>query len=187
MTDIMLDLETLSTAEDAVILSIGAVKFIPDTDEIVHEFYVELTEDIDVQLSNYRDINFDTICWWMQQDERARSLFDKTANAESQAKTAGALQSFAEFMCKDKDVRVWGNSPSFDNAILGSLYKDMQMDIPWNQYNNRCFRTLRRAFPDIELVREGTFHNALDDAITQAKHVQKIMRYIKQANISNLI
>ena len=46
----------------------------------------------------------------------------------------------------------------------------------WPYRNNRCYRTLKGLLPAIELERSGTHHNALDDAITQARHLQKIVR-----------
>lgn len=40
--NIMIDIETLSTAKNAVVLSIGAVFFNPKTGDILAEFYKEL-------------------------------------------------------------------------------------------------------------------------------------------------
>jgi hypothetical protein len=46
----------------------------------------------------------------------------------------------------------------------------------WRSYNGRCYRTVKQQFPDIKLTRFGTYHNALDDAYSQAEHMVQICK-----------
>ncbi|NQW82286.1 MAG: 3'-5' exoribonuclease, partial [Polaromonas sp.] len=62
----MVDLETLGTVADAVILSIGAVKFDLDSDAIDDDgFYASIS--IESNQETGRRIQEDTLIWWMGQ------------------------------------------------------------------------------------------------------------------------
>ena len=68
-------------------------------------------------------------------------------------------------------IGVWGNGASFDNVILSESYYRAAILRPWPFWKDRCYRTIKTIYPDVELVRSGTHHNALDDARTQAEHL----------------
>ena len=72
-----------------------------------------------------------------------------------------------------KAVRLWGNGASFDNAILSTAYELCELETvqPWRFYNDRCYRTVKSLYPEVAMVRTGTYHNALDDAESQALHL----------------
>lgn len=64
--------------------------------------------------------------------------------------------------------------------------KDVMVDLEtlgrragWEFWNNRCFRTLKGMAPHIKTERQGTYHNALDDAKTQALHAIKVLQHLK--------
>ena len=66
MKHVMLDTETLGTTADAVIMSIGAVKFDLDSTAISDGgFYASIT--VESNLSLGRRIQEDTLIWWMNQ------------------------------------------------------------------------------------------------------------------------
>jgi len=73
--DIMIDLETLGTTADSVILSIGAVRFNLDTscvfDGLGDTFYQVIT--IDDQ--SKRHISGYTLAWWMGQSKASQAVF----------------------------------------------------------------------------------------------------------------
>jgi hypothetical protein len=73
------------------------------------------------------------------------------------------------------DVRLWGNGSDFDNALLSVAYDAANVKPGWEFWNNRCYRTFKNQAPDIKIVRGGTYHDAFDDAVDQAKHLQKIL------------
>ena len=68
--DVMIDMETLSTNPDCVILTIGAVRFDPRGDGVAER--LELRPTIDEQTEEFnRSIDPDTVEWWGQQSESA--------------------------------------------------------------------------------------------------------------------
>ena len=46
---------------------------------------------------------------------------------------------------------------------------------PWTFWQERDLRTLKGLSPDLRIERSGTHHNALDDALHQARLVQHIL------------
>lgn len=166
--DLMIDLETLSTNKNAVILSIGACAFGPE--EVTGQLYTS------VDLSSFEDyedscfhMSASTIAWWMKQSHDARTAFDngESLHIEQALET---LRNFIETMCTP-DVRVWGNGSDFDNVILQNAYDVCGLELPWKFWNNRCYRTVKGMCPEVKIEREGTNHNALDDAESQANHL----------------
>lgn len=184
MKHIMLDLETLDTTPSAVVISIGAVAFDPKTYALGDKFYVETTGDIAAQQARGRTISGDTVRWWMQQDVLAKHVFSvPPLDGVERANTFEALSRFGLFVAAngDRDVELWGNGADFDNIILGSLYDAFGLRKPWSYSRNRCYRTMKNIGigPRRPQVREGVHHNALDDAITQAVHLQEIFACLK--------
>ncbi len=179
MPHIMLDLETLDTKVSSVVLSIGAVAFNPETKTLGDRFYLELVGDLEMQQLKGRTIGVDTVRWWMQQDQKARELF--TGINEHQSYTEAALTSFSQFVAdQGRDACVWGNGVDFDNAIMRSLYDSFGYPQPWRYTHDRCYRTVKNLLGSgIPLLREGTHHNALDDAVSQAKHLMEVLSCVK--------
>jgi exodeoxyribonuclease VIII len=46
---------------------------------------------------------------------------------------------------------------------------------PWNFWDDRCYRTVKRFAPDIKMNFSGVKHHALADARHQALHLQRIL------------
>ena len=87
-----------------------------------------------------------------------------------------ALYGFADWFGDDKPV--WGNGSTFDNVILKSAFAACQIETPWEFWNDKCYRTVKAQAKEIKLQRLGTYHNALDDAISQTKHMQAIVDHL---------
>jgi len=177
--DIMVDIETLSSAPDAAIVAIGAVTFndgsIPAKD-FVRQTFTMAIHARSAQITGGR-ISGDTVAWWLQQPEAARmALFD-----DPQTMTE-ALAGFSQWVKGQGEApRLWGNGASFDNVALRSAYDRAMMDTPWEFRADRCYRTLKALRPDIPFEPHGTHHNALDDAFAQATHAERILAAIKGA------
>ena len=74
MKHIMIDVESLGTRADAVILSLGAVKFDLTSGKIDDQgFYASISIDSNQELG--RRIQEDTLLWWLKQDIAAQSVF----------------------------------------------------------------------------------------------------------------
>lgn len=184
MKDVMLDLETLSLSPRAVVVSIGAVYFDPASDHLGAPFSLRLG-NLREQTERGRDIDPDTITWWMSQSPEAQR---QTFLEGTQVNTAAALSSFADYIGREgKDVRVWGNGAAFDNVVMKSLYKDFGIPLPWSYKNDRCFRTLASLTTAVTVPHAGVPHKALDDAITQARHAQCVFMRLKYANLGSAV
>ena len=69
--DCMLDLESLGTRPDCAILTLGAIKFDPyNLDKFGDGIYFRI--DVDEQLALGREVQEDTLEWWMRQAEDVR-------------------------------------------------------------------------------------------------------------------
>jgi exodeoxyribonuclease VIII len=168
----MLDLETLGTGNNAVIISIGAVLF--DKDGVANEtFYLRVNPQSCVDVG--MEMSTSTVMWWMKQSDEARAEFDKPSY------TIGAvLQDFSAWIDANsdnfKDRKIWGNGATFDNVILDNAYRKCKLEKPWPYWGDTCYRTLKNLFPEVKMERTGTFHNALDDARSQAEHCIRLLK-----------
>lgn len=166
--NVMVDLETLGTLPGSVILSIGAVAF--EEMAVAEEgFYVAIRR-ADCELMGLKT-SAETLAWWEKQSTDARKvLADPTGIS-----LAGALDSFNDYLSQfPSTVSIWGNGANFDNPLLACAYEAVGLKPYYKFYNERCYRTVKNQYPDIKLVRTGTYHNALDDARSQAEHLVQI-------------
>lgn len=172
MEHVMIDLETLGRRAGCSILSIGAVAFDPKLG-LGQEMYCVVNRTSCSLVGLHEDP--DTLAWWEKQNESAKTVLGHST--EGGLVLTDALAKLTEFLAQfgHKKVKVWGNGSDFDNAILTACYAAIGQNIPWEFWNNRCYRTLKSLKPQIKLTRQGTYHNALDDAKSQAAHAIQLM------------
>lgn len=167
--NIMLDLETLSSEPDAAIVSIGLCTFSAfGPGDFRPSTYYTAVRPKSAQAFGGR-IDASTVAWWMRQSESAREIFA----AEGKSITDALLEVTA-FVRGFARPKIWGNGASFDNVVLRQAYKRLSIEAPWEWRDDRCYRTLKNMRPDVPFEPFGTAHNALDDAIAQARHAERI-------------
>lgn len=177
MKRVMIDLETLGTAPGCVVLSIGAVEF--DDDGAGPEVMTCVINKAD-SLRRGLAVDPNTEAWWEKQSEEARCVLAMADDPALSRSLVYALGMFEDYLVRrggPDGVEVWGNGADFDNAILAACYRAVGLEAPWKFWNNRCYRTLKALHPEIKLERVGTYHNALDDAVTQAEHATRLLRF----------
>lgn len=188
MNNLMIDLETMGNKPSAPIVAIGAVFFEPATGDIGPSFYSAVSLESEVALGAISDAG--TILWWLNQSSEARAAITGESmpicDALSELSTFAALNSsFPKNLC------VWGNGASFDNVILRAAYERCQMPPCWSWFNDLDVRTivkLGRAVgfdPKLDMPFDGERHNALADAIHQAKYVSAIYQRLVQTGGQN--
>lgn len=178
MNNVMIDLETMGTNPDAAIISIGAVAFDVDTRTIGEKFY--RTIDLKSSVASGGKMDPDTVIWWMRQSEEAKEVF-KTIYGDPPNQLTDVLHDFTSFLDRQSGIKyryIWGCGAAFDNTILAETYRRCGLKVPWSFWNDRCYRTIKAFYPDIPIARSGTYHNALDDAEAQAKHLIRMMNPI---------
>jgi len=136
-----IDIETLSTKRNAVVMSIG----ICNSDGHGDQFYVPIAQ----QHQLGRDVSAETMTWW-NDPERVNYyhlLRDECQNAFDHDVTIPAARQFiVDFLAHNDDDEtreIWMNSPAFDGVILEDLFTQFGLDTPWHYRDPRDFRTLK--------------------------------------------
>jgi exodeoxyribonuclease VIII len=173
MKHVMLDLETMGMGSNAAIIAIGAVSFDIETQAIGDQFYRVV--DLDSSVNAGGAIDPATVMWWMRQDDTARAQFTRPSVIIEKA--LFAFHCWLEDQWDLKYIQMWSNGSDFDNVILASAYRRLEMDVPWKYHNSRCYRTLRSLYPDVPWASPKTAHIAVEDARAQAEHLLAIMDY----------
>lgn len=166
---VMLDLETMSSESDAAIVQIGAVGF--DLGAIGRTFKVNIDPE-DAKL--YGSVSHATMDWWDKQLEETRtSVF--TGGKDLQLGLSNFTYWVKDFF--NDDIQFWAHA-TFDFPILDHAYKQLGLQNPVKYRKARDLRTLESFFGKLITweKREGVHHDALDDAIFQAKHPQSMLR-----------
>ncbi len=160
---VMVDLETLSTEPNAVILSIGAVCFSRYGGVAPQTFYIEINIQSCIDLG--LDVSKGTTAFWDKQGESAKKLFD---NQDLKVSLPVALEEFSKWWRSVGGKTFWGNGADFDKPILSSAYTACGMNTPYSPFSGRCFRTLKSIHKVPKIPFNGTKHHALHDAQHQA-------------------
>lgn len=173
MHHIMLDLETLGTSAGARILTIGACRFDPFTGKIGDTFHTAVDDNGIVDNS--------TFAWWLGQGGMAQNKL--LAMIEDAKPPGAAIAAFSTFCYNDQPAKfLWSNGPSFDEAILREFFHRHGNSILWpmSYWGSRCVRTISAAAgPNLTRVEPTTSHDALADAIAQAKTVAESYRILR--------
>ena len=176
--NIMLDLETMGKRPSAPIIYIGAVAFSLEARSIgpVFEAPVYLPSSI----ASGAMLESETVLWWLEQEKEARALILSASLKDTLHYALRQFVGFCANLCDKKSLKVWGNGSDFDNVILKESYERSGMVAPWEFWNNKCYRSKKQEVPDLRIVHEGTKHAAVDDAMSQVKHLFAIYDHLGQ-------
>jgi hypothetical protein len=163
MNNVMLDIETLGTNVDSIVLQVSLVRF--DRQGNIGES-LSLCLNVGEQESLGLKKDDSTIEWWNNTNPELfkRLLFEGVASLSD---SLNQISSFFQY----GDV-LWCHA-TFDAPILSNLFKITQKRIPWKYTNVRDIRTLvdlsHLNLSDYNWVKEKT-HDALDDCKFQIKY-----------------
>jgi len=182
-TDIMIDIESLDTNPDCVILTIGAVRFDPKGSGIIEK--LELRPTIDEQTEKFnRTINDDTLRWWSEQSPEA---LEEAMGDRDRMSFKDCMEILYKF-CWNRRA-VWSNGAGFDVVAMESAWRNLGMRTPWPFYTVRDTRTLYEiAGVSLKDKKYGskTTHKAVEDAEHQAIVVQDAYRKLIKAGLISL-
>lgn len=138
----------------------------------------------------------ETVAWWNDQSAEAQGAFAVPVDLRE------ALRSFTNWLdgvigspdmtaktWDNRDIRIWSHGPSFDVSILEAAYHAVGLPVPWHY---RAPRDTRTAFDMADVgdhsafmqrFNFGTAHNALDDAISQARAVCEAFTVVQKWQI----
>lgn len=175
VVDIVIDLETTGVEPGCRILSLGACAFsLSESPNYMDHFFYDTIAPGECKSLGLVD-NPETVAWWEKQDAAARlEAFSGRSNLSV------VLSGFSQFLFQFPKKRVWGNGVRFDNAILETAYQVSGLKVPWNFWEEACFRTARLMFPQIAApAKPKVPHHALHDAIAEAEHLKLILEVIR--------
>lgn len=170
MKHFMIDLETMGLRPTSAILSIGIVLF--DQTRIIDKFYTP------VSLASCKEFGLttdkSTEDWWAKQSDVARKAWD-TPDAPTLMEAMVAMANWMRSHGPMGQICPWGNGADFDIVLLVNACRALGVEPPWPFYNHHCFRTMKNVFKVEPSARVGTYHNALDDAVTQTNWLHRIL------------
>ena len=151
-THAMIDIETLGTNPDCVVLSVGAVKFDPYTG---NEPYSKTLwrPSADEQLKADRSVDQGTLEWWGKQADHIRE------------------EAFSEFGRVDLDMffkdlnrylvgvdKIWCQGPQFDMVILEDLFRQFNHHRNWAYWQVCDCRTIFNMMFEHAFLRKSTMN-----------------------------
>lgn len=177
MSEVMLDLETLSTRAHAVILVIAAIKFNRDDPETALDslqfFYRRIKINSCSEIGMHTDPK--TSEWWERQDPIIREEAFKKERVEIRH----ALEEFTKFY--SHSTHIWSQGANFDIPILDEAYRRCNLDPPWKFWHARDTRTVYDlAGMTSKDLPKGDLHHALYDCHRQIIGVQKAVKKLKK-------
>lgn len=167
----MIDCETLDIGERPVLLSIGAVVF--DENQIYEYFQFDI--DIETTKAHGFTVSQSTLDWWDLQEPIAKNMA-----FSGKEKIEVVLQKLVDFYSDNGCKEIWSKGALADIRWINNALDYFSIEKPWKYYKEFCFRTLLKSAPRFKMPFAGIQHNALDDAIHQAKqfiHIKQIQSH----------
>ena len=164
MKDLMIDIETLSAASDAVMIQLAGVYFDRNTGECGKEFCMNIDENSCLDQGFHTSAS--TLNWWATQDQTILNAI--RTNAHDVTEVTRAFYSF--YQEGGKDVQVWSHA-TFDFVIVQNYLEKLHKKFMYHK-NARDIRTLV-SLSGIDLTTydwNNKTHNALDDCKFQIKY-----------------
>jgi len=199
-TDIMVDIETFATGNNAAIVSIGAVAFNADGDNgplytnspgALADLGQGFRVNVDLGQSDPAkrgDIDPATVEWWLAQSPEARAMLVDGVRlplGEALEQLTGWIKEIAG---RPRALRLWSNGPTFDETIIRAAYGRYGLVLPLSFRGSRCCRTMielaetfgwDRKVAAADAPDDIVKHDALSDAVFQARGVVSQRHFLR--------
>lgn len=181
---IMIDCETVDTKPTSKILSIGACIFDPNTDAIIDTFSIN-PDLIDQSFKWVRTESASTLEWWLKQPKPA---YERAFTNDGRVPFDESLKSLVAFFHRYSPERTWAHGVLFDIGILENAFAQVGIQAPWSYWEIRDTRTLFESCK-VSLTdnKHVTSHVAVEDAINQARTVQRAYKVISNWQKPSLV
>jgi hypothetical protein len=188
MIDLMIDLETLSTEPNAIILQIGMVSFDIETFEPQRSYKWQLP--VKSQKDAGRDWSVATLQWWLiqpkeLQEEVLLPSFGMTIDQHHDVVLSNFLDAYLMEDGKYGVQNVWAQGCTDFEWLEDMMGRRTP---PWQYYQKADCRSVMKAAEtygvDVQLIREQLrlklkAHNALDDCLIQIGTLREIKKCLK--------
>jgi len=177
--NIMVDLETASTKENAAILSWAMVPFFTDGTEFtdMEDFYrvVSLTSCFFAGM----DVDKGTQDWWMKQEPKAKSMF---LHAEDENIHGVAMEAYTWLsnLAEKYDLYMWARGLDFDIPKMEWCFrKFVERPLPYKYSHKMDVRTVLKfmKIDQSQFEMQGVKHNALDDCKHDIRMIQEAYKW----------
>ena len=186
--DIMVDLETLGTDPDAVVIQLSGVVYDRKTGKTMEEFdeFISPKSALDAKLT----ISASAMKWWFQQDQRVfkKIILGAVSKGKDITEVLNHFNNFLEDVktkYKTNSIHLWGNGTMSDNVWIDNCYRNTNVKNPFKYFEHKDVRTLVQLGEDIlgrdcrdDIKFEGLEHDALADCYHQIKFCVKIYKEI---------
>ena len=193
---VVLDIETLGSVNNSVVLSVGMVAIDSIHDytfkELIEDgYYVKL--DVKSQVDSGRKIHKDTVDWWATQGEEAKHVLKPSPQ---DMHWSNLREDMIQWLTKQgvniHKVRAYSRGSHFDFGILHDLFRitgnASADELPWRFWNIHDSKTvvltlLNKDSWELGVEPEGFIHhNALHDAAREYLNMETAV-YIFQNNL----
>lgn len=174
--DIMVDLETLATSPNALVLTIAGIRFKYDQNyrDIVSPYDLDYFYcRVDPESQGLREINDETVAWWANQDEDVKI---EAFSPEDRLSLPNAMTAF-NYWASGAD-RYWANGAAFDFPILDTCNTQLGLNSPWKYWQAMDARTIYKMVPEHYSPKQ-MHHHALYDCLTQIKKLNDCLSTLK--------
>ena len=180
-TDIMIDIETASTKNNACVLSIGVVAFnlytISEDNIDSLELLIDKKSCDDIHLHTCEN----TMKWWsIQKPEVRKRAFEDGPRLSIR----DALVKLNDFCKKYKCKRYWSQGINFDYIVLENAYNQLNISPVWKFWQLRDSRTIQHMLTDTPNKPEDA-HDAISDCKHQIKVIQYVYNKLMPSQMSN--
>lgn len=160
---VMLDLETFSTQQNAVIISIGAVSF--TFEEGIKDDFLINVDPISCHKIGLHTCP-KTLIWWSKQPKEVSDMWKVSPKPIHEA-----LEHLNKFIGVDDKQWVWAQGSVFDHGILRSAFAACKIEQNWKYWQENDSRTIFNVLGvrnDKLRAKSNDYHSALGDARAQA-------------------
>lgn len=178
--DIMIDMETVSLAENAGILSLAMLPFSRGKETLGIEPFSRTVDLASCFMAGMCMTGSQE--WWMKQEPKAVSAI---VNAEKQSisHVMNDAHTYLSALAETYELIMWSRGTDFDFPKLEWCFrKFVEKDSPYCYWNKRDVRTIihEMRIDETQFEFEGIKHNALDDCRHQVKLVREALLRITE-------
>lgn len=193
--DLMLDLETLGTKPDCVVLSV-AIRSFSLAQECVPVEDVHFCKHIDALSSLFcgREIDQKTLEWWRADDRKdaRQDIVDGQLHAEHFTEVMITVYGMLRRLTERYDLRIWGRGVNtFDASILDSCMRlaceraGVKYDCPWKFWQLVDLRSVDFFARECGVPKsdELTPHDAMSDVEKQIRDICRMYKHLRQGRL----
>lgn len=192
MIDLMIDIETLGTSPDAIVIGIAAVLFNSETGEIIQRRFWMPNQRLQEEAG--RTMDKSTLIWWGEQIGKTSNpmkdrLLHMVQGSDANKEMASDILDDLIQIAAGCDGYFWCKGVGFDFPILKSYFKSFGLESPFESnggFRRQCDSRQLRIFWErltgekyTPLPNDLTPHNPMDDCLIQIAEVCDIWKKLK--------